>query len=68
MNAKSIERLVRKNERIEKNDREVWGVSVSQSLASILVHIVFSTKHRKPMIKDSERDELHGTLEGSYRD
>ena len=37
---------------------------MSQSLANILVHVVFSTKHRKPMIKDSERDELHAYTGG----
>ena len=37
---------------------------MSQSLASILVHIVFSTKHRKPMVQDSERDELHAYIGG----
>ncbi|MCF7960024.1 MAG: transposase [Pirellula sp.] len=37
---------------------------MSQSLSSILVHVVFSTKQRKPMIKDSERDELHAYTGG----
>lgn len=35
-----------------------------QSLSNVLVHIVFSTKHRKPLIDDSIRDELHGYIGG----
>jgi putative transposase len=35
-----------------------------QSLASILVHIVFSTKHRQPIIADDHRDEFHGYIGG----
>ncbi len=30
-----------------------------QSLAQILVHIIFSTKNRFPFLKDEVRDELH---------
>ena len=37
---------------------------MSQSLASILVHVVFSTKHRKPMLLETERDELHAYIGG----
>jgi REP element-mobilizing transposase RayT len=33
-----------------------------QSLANILVHIVFSTKDRAPFIDESIRDELHAYL------
>src|SRR4051812_30707447 len=34
---------------------------MAQSLAKILVHIVFSTKNRKPFLKDKAiRGELHG--------
>ena len=35
-----------------------------QSLASILVHIVFSTKHRAPILADEIRDELHAYIGG----
>lgn len=34
------------------------------SLASILVHAVFSTKHRDPMLPDAVRDELHAYIGG----
>jgi putative transposase len=32
---------------------------VAQSLAKNLIHLIFSTKDRRPMIEDSIRDELH---------
>ena len=35
-----------------------------QSLAKILVHIVFSTKERAPRIDDQIRDELHSYIGG----
>jgi putative transposase len=35
-----------------------------QSLAQILVHVVFSTKNREPLLTDSIRDELHGYIGG----
>jgi len=35
-----------------------------QSLAQILVHIVFSTKHRERIIADAIRDELHAYTGG----
>lgn len=35
-----------------------------QSLASIQVHIVFSTKQRQPLLGDDIRDELHAYLGG----
>ena len=38
---------------------------MSQSLAKILVHTVFSTKDRRPLIRDKPlRDELHRYLGG----
>ncbi|WP_367873242.1 IS200/IS605 family transposase [Luteolibacter sp. Populi] len=37
---------------------------VSQSLASLLVHLVFSTKDRKPWLDDDFRDDLHGYIGG----
>jgi len=38
---------------------------MSQSLARILVHIVFSTKERRPWIGDEVRDELHAYIGGT---
>jgi putative transposase len=35
-----------------------------QSLASIQLHIVFSTKHRQPLLGDEIRDELHAYIGG----
>ena len=35
-----------------------------QSLAQILVHLVFSTKHREPVLEDTIHDELHAYTGG----
>lgn len=35
-----------------------------QSLAQLLVHVVFSTKHREPLLKDGIRRELHAYIGG----
>src|SRR5436190_21218237 len=36
------------------------GPTMPQSLANVLIHIVFSTKHRQPFLKDeSLRGQLH---------
>ena len=35
-----------------------------QSLAQILVHLVFSTKNREPWLADEIRDELHAYIGG----
>src|SRR4051794_39871070 len=37
---------------------------MSQSIAQILVHFVFSTKHREQWIADSEREDLHAYIGG----
>jgi REP element-mobilizing transposase RayT len=37
---------------------------MSQSIARILVHFVFSTKNRERWIADSERDDLHAYIGG----
>ena len=37
---------------------------MSQSLAQILVHLVFSTKNRDPLLADDIRDELHAYIGG----
>jgi putative transposase len=41
---------------------------VPQSLSSRLVHLVFSTKDREPMIHDDIRDELHAYIGGIAAD
>lgn len=38
-----------------------------QSLACILVHVVFSTKNREPFLRDEERDSLHAFIGGVVR-
>ncbi|MHB9134315.1 MAG: IS200/IS605 family transposase [Armatimonadota bacterium] len=40
---------------------------MSQSLSQLLVHLVFSTKHRVPMLHDDIRDELHAYTIGILR-
>jgi REP element-mobilizing transposase RayT len=37
---------------------------VSQSLANIVVHLVFSTKDRRPLIREAERGQLHAYVCG----
>jgi putative transposase len=37
---------------------------MSQSLANIVVHLVFSTKDRRPLLRDEERDHLHAYITG----
>ena len=37
---------------------------MSQSLAHIIVHLVFSTKERRPLLRDAERGELHAYMIG----
>jgi REP element-mobilizing transposase RayT len=37
---------------------------MSQSLAKILIHVTFSTKERRPLIRDQERDKLHAYVIG----
>ncbi len=37
---------------------------MSQSLAQIMVHLVFSTKNREPWLDDEVRDELHAYIGG----
>ena len=38
-----------------------------QSLANMLVHLVFSTKARAPLLDDAWRDDLHGYIGGVIR-
>ena len=35
---------------------------MSQSLANIIVHLVFSTKNRRPLLRDEERGSLHAYI------
>jgi putative transposase len=37
---------------------------MSQSLANIVVHLVFSTRDRRPLWRDEERDQLHAYIVG----
>ena len=37
---------------------------MSQSLANLVVHLVFSTKERRPWIRDQERTSLHAYIIG----
>ncbi len=37
---------------------------MSQSLAKILVHLTFSTKERRPLIREEEREKLHAYMIG----
>ncbi|MEJ0089070.1 MAG: IS200/IS605 family transposase [Limisphaerales bacterium] len=37
---------------------------MSQSLANIVVHLVFSTKERRPLLRDEERGHLHAYITG----
>lgn len=40
---------------------------MAQSLANIVVHLVFSTKARRQLIRDEERGELHAFVTGVLR-
>lgn len=37
---------------------------MAQSLANIVVHLVFSTKERRPLLRDEERNQLHAYIAG----
>ncbi|MGB8354919.1 MAG: IS200/IS605 family transposase, partial [Chthoniobacteraceae bacterium] len=37
---------------------------MSQSLANIVVHLVFSTKGRHPFLRDEEREQFHAYITG----
>jgi REP element-mobilizing transposase RayT len=40
---------------------------MAQSLANIVVHLVFSTKGRRQLLRDEERGELHAYITGILR-
>ena len=37
---------------------------MSQSIANLVVHLVFSTKNRRPLLRDEERGQLHAYITG----
>ena len=37
---------------------------MSQSLSNIIVHLVFSTKARRPLLRDTDRGEIHAYITG----
>ena len=39
-----------------------------QSLAKLLVHLIYSTKNREPVLEDQVRDELHSYSAGILRE
>jgi hypothetical protein len=52
-------------ERVESNSGTPHHRAMPQSLAKILVHTVFSTKERRPFLRDKAlREELHRYLGG----
>jgi len=52
-------------ERVESNRRFAHPDAMPQSLAKILVHLVFSTKDRRPLLRDRMlREEMHRYLGG----
>ena len=40
---------------------------MSQSLANVVIHLVFSTKGRRPLLRDEEREQLHAYITGIFR-
>ena len=53
------------SERVESNIELEHHFAMPQSLAKILVHTVFSTKDRRPFLRDKlQREELHRYLGG----
>jgi REP element-mobilizing transposase RayT len=40
---------------------------MSQSLANIVVHLVFSTKNRRQLLRDQEREQVHAYITGILR-
>jgi REP element-mobilizing transposase RayT len=39
-------------------------LTMSQSLSKVLVHLIFSTKHREPLISNDTRPQLHAYIAG----
>src|SRR5215813_10869048 len=40
---------------------------MAQSLSSIIVHLVFSTKCRRQLLRDQERDSIHAYITGIFK-
>jgi REP element-mobilizing transposase RayT len=40
---------------------------MSQSLANIVLHLVFSTKSRRQLLRDEERSQLHAYITGTLK-
>ncbi len=52
-------------EKVESSQKIFYFKSMPQSLAKVLVHVVFSTKDRRPLLRDKIiREELHRYLGG----
>ena len=41
---------------------------MAQSLSQVIVHLVFSTKNRQPLLQDAWRPDLHAWIGGIVRD
>ena len=54
-----------KSDRISIGARHTLGMP--QSLANVLVHLVFSTKERLPLINDAWRGDMHAYIGGIVR-
>jgi putative transposase len=57
-----------KETRGRTTSRIVGGPAIkmmSQSLAKVYLHVIFSTKNREPLLEDSWRDELFSVLAGT---
>jgi putative transposase len=53
----------------EINARIRWKVhQMAQSLSSILIHLIFSTKHRKPLVTTPIEPALHGYMAGILKE
>ena len=52
---------------IQSPERALFGDlrTMAQSLAQVLIHIIFATHHRHAWLKDEARDELVAPLQGS---
>jgi REP element-mobilizing transposase RayT len=52
-------------ERVESWWGDFYGVRMAQSLAKVLMHVVYSTKERRPFLRDrAMREEVHSYLGG----
>jgi putative transposase len=49
------------------NSHESENKSMAQSLSSVLIHLVFSTKHREPFISPAIEHDLHKYMASIFR-